>query len=178
MTPEGEGDSEIQLCWQLDPSLTGAQELGRASSRGIMAQRGPYPTLLLVLLAAWLALARGETYYKKFLRQHVDYPRTAILDARTYCNQMMQRRGMTSPVCKFTNTFVHASTDSITTICGPGGTPVSGNLRDSTASFAITTCRLQGGSQRPPCNYNGGTSTQRIHITCEGELPVHYDRAI
>ncbi|CAM4550170.1 unnamed protein product [Lepidochelys kempii] len=152
--------------------------MGRASSRGIMAQRGPHPTLLLVLLAACLALARGETRYDKFLRQHIDYPKTAAPDTRTYCNQMMQRRGMTSPVCKFTNTFIHDSAASITTICGSGGTPAGGNLRDSKASFALTTCRLQGGSQRPPCNYNGGTSTQRIRIACDGGLPVHYDRAI
>nr|XP_005311844.1 ribonuclease [Chrysemys picta bellii] len=143
-----------------------------------MAQRGHHLILLLVWLATWLTLARGETRYEKFLRQHVDYPKSSAPDSRTYCNQMMQRRGMTSAVCKFTNTFVHASATTITTVCGSGGTPASGDLRDSKASFALTTCRLQGGSQTPPCNYNADTSTQRIRIACVGGVPVHYDKSI
>ncbi|KAM7149920.1 ribonuclease [Macrochelys suwanniensis] len=143
-----------------------------------MAQRGHHLLLLLVWLVTWLALARGETRNEKFLRQHVDYPKSSAPDSRTYCNQMMQRRGMTSPVCKFTNTFVHASADTITTVCGSGGTPASGDLRDSNASFSLTTCQLQGGSQKPPCNYNANASTQRIRIACGGGLPVHYDKSI
>lgn len=85
---------------------------------------------------------------------------------------------MTLPVCKFTNTFVHVSATSITSICGSGGTPVSGNLRDSKASFTLTTCQLQGGSERAACNYNGGTCTHCISIACVGGLLVHYDKSI
>ncbi|XP_032641874.2 ribonuclease-like [Chelonoidis abingdonii] len=143
-----------------------------------MAHGGHHLMLLLVWLATWLVLAMGETHYEKFLRQHVDYPKNSAPDSRTYCNQMMQRRGMTSSVCKFTNTFVHASAVTINTVCGSGGTSASGDLRNSKASFTLTTCRLQGGSQTPPCNYNAETSTQRIFIACEGGLPVHYDKSI
>ncbi|KAH1182398.1 hypothetical protein KIL84_010152 [Mauremys mutica] len=35
-----------------------------------------------------------------------------------------------------------------------------------------------GGSQTPPCNYNGGTCTQRIRIACVGGLLVHYEKSI
>nr|XP_006113899.1 ribonuclease-like [Pelodiscus sinensis] len=142
-----------------------------------MAHQG-HPLLLLAWLATCLALASGETRYEKFLRQHVDYPESSAPDARTYCSQMMQRRGLASSTCKFTNSFVHAPAATISTICGSGGAPASGDLRDSNAAFAVTTCRLQGGSQKPPCRYNADVGTHRIRIACQEGLPVHYDRSL
>ncbi|XP_067389117.1 ribonuclease-like [Emydura macquarii macquarii] len=144
-----------------------------------MAWRGPHPMLLLVLLATWLALARGETRFGKFQRQHVAPPRTGPQNNRDYCNSMMRSRGMTSPVCKRTNTFIHVNNvNPITNVCGPGGTPAPKNLHDSIAHFNLTTCRLQGGSQRPPCNYKGNTKYRPIRIGCVRRLPVHFDRII
>ncbi|XP_067403001.1 ribonuclease-like [Emydura macquarii macquarii] len=143
-----------------------------------MAWRGPHPMLLLVLLATWLALARGESRFEKFQRQHVAPPRTGDQDNRDYCNQMMYRRGMTRLVCKFTNTFIQDNVNNITEVCGRGGTPARGNLRNSNARFALTTCRLLGGLQRPPCYYDEYTSTQHIRIACEKGLPVHYEKSI
>ncbi|XP_074838270.1 angiogenin-like [Carettochelys insculpta] len=142
-----------------------------AVTRGTMMQK-QYPLWLLLLC---LALASAETRYGKFVRQHIDYPKTSAPDSRTYCNQMMQHRKMTSPTCKFTNTFIHDSAKMITTVCGSGGTPAKGNLRDSKAAFPITTCQLQGGSQKPPCSYKAKSNTQRIRIACEGRFPVHYE---
>ncbi|XP_067404301.1 ribonuclease-like [Emydura macquarii macquarii] len=144
-----------------------------------MAWRGPHPMLLLILLATWLALARGETRFGKFQRQHVAPPRTRDESDRVYCNRMMQNRGMTSSKCKPTNTFIHVDdVKNITDVCGSGGTPAYGNLRDSNARFALTICKLRGGSQTTSCDYNGNTSTQRIRIACERGLPVHYSGSI
>ncbi|NXN06704.1 RNL2 Ribonuclease, partial [Indicator maculatus] len=48
--------------------------------------------LCMVLLLAALAGAEGESRYEKFLRQHVDYPRTPSLAAHRYCETMLARR--------------------------------------------------------------------------------------
>ncbi|XP_067392777.1 ribonuclease-like [Emydura macquarii macquarii] len=150
-----------------------------------MAWRGPHPMLLLVLLATWLSLAWGETRFGKFKRQHVadprpDYQNNRYLNNSTYCNDMMQRQSMTSPVCKFTNTFIHVdNVNPVTDVCGSRGTPAHGNLRDSNARFPLTTCKHQGKTQRPPCKYSETTSTQRIRIACDKEGdPVHYEKSI
>ncbi|TFJ99632.1 regulator of G-protein signaling 11 [Platysternon megacephalum] len=144
-----------------------------------MAPKGPHPMLLLalVLLAGWLAQLGQGASYPQFLRQHVDNPKTRARDDRTYCNMMMQRRGMASP-CKHTNTFVHAPARQLQDVCGPAGRRVSRNLYDSNNRYRITTCRLAGGSTRPPCNYRGHSSTRRIRVACVGGLPVHYDRTL
>uniref|UniRef100_A0A8C4Y7X8 Ribonuclease A-domain domain-containing protein n=1 Tax=Gopherus evgoodei TaxID=1825980 RepID=A0A8C4Y7X8_9SAUR len=124
--------------------------------------------------------AASLTRYEKFLRQHIDYPRTAAPDTRarndrSYCNLMMQRRGMARP-CKHTNTFVHAPASQLRDICGRAGRPAGRNLRNSNNRYRITICRLASGSTRPPCNYRGGSSTRRIRVACVRGLPVHYDR--
>ncbi|NWU95281.1 RNL2 Ribonuclease, partial [Upupa epops] len=48
--------------------------------------------LCLVLVLAALAGAARESRYDKFLRQHVDYPRTSLSAAHRYCDIMMARR--------------------------------------------------------------------------------------
>ncbi|XP_074838800.1 ribonuclease-like [Carettochelys insculpta] len=144
-----------------------------------MAVRGPVLLLLLALAVLLGGLARlGEgSSYAQFLRQHVDHPKTPAQNNRIYCNMMMRRRGMTSP-CKRINTFVHAPASQLQTICGPGGRPVGRNLHDSNSRYRLTTCRQVGGSSRPPCNYRGSSTTQRIRVACVRGLPVHYDRAL
>ncbi|TFJ99628.1 putative RNA-binding protein Luc7-like 1 [Platysternon megacephalum] len=144
-----------------------------------MALKGPRPALLLlllllVLLPACLALGRRETRHEKFHRQHVDFPKTSAPDARRYCNLLMPRRNLTADTCKPTNTFIHAGPAEVDGVCHSGGTPSTENYYDSNVPFELTTCRLAGGAQRPPCNYRGRTSTQRIRVACVGGLPVHY----
>ncbi|NXS78358.1 RNL2 Ribonuclease, partial [Erpornis zantholeuca] len=53
-----------------------------------MAGRVLWVTLLLAALAG----AARETRYQKFLRQHVDHPRTPVLSPHRYCQTMMARR--------------------------------------------------------------------------------------
>ncbi|NXN73438.1 RNL2 Ribonuclease, partial [Himantopus himantopus] len=48
--------------------------------------------LCMALVLAALAGAVGETRYEKFLRQHVDHPRTFNLAAHRYCETMLVRQ--------------------------------------------------------------------------------------
>ncbi|NXO26585.1 RNL2 Ribonuclease, partial [Cisticola juncidis] len=48
--------------------------------------------LCMTLVLAALSGALGETRYEKFLRQHVDNPRTSTLAAHRYCETMLARR--------------------------------------------------------------------------------------
>uniref|UniRef100_A0A8C0GXA9 Ribonuclease n=1 Tax=Chelonoidis abingdonii TaxID=106734 RepID=A0A8C0GXA9_CHEAB len=111
----------------------------------------------------------------RFLRQHVDNPKTRARNDRSYCNMMMQRRGMARP-CKHTNSFVHAPASQLQGVCGRAGRPVGRNLHDSNNRYRITICQLAGRSTRPPCNYRGSSRTRRIRVACVRGLPVHYDR--
>nr|XP_003223861.1 PREDICTED: ribonuclease-like [Anolis carolinensis] len=131
--------------------------------------------LLLVLLGPLPAFTQRESRHDKFLRQHVDFPKTnSELDARRYCNLMMQRRGMTATICKPSNTFIHGSHPDVDAICSDGGTYYTENYYDSSAYFPITACRIVGGSQSPPCNYRGRTNTQRVRVACINGEPVHF----
>uniref|UniRef100_A0A8C3XMM7 Ribonuclease n=1 Tax=Chelydra serpentina TaxID=8475 RepID=A0A8C3XMM7_CHESE len=147
-----------------------------------MTLKGPRPVLLLllVLLPACLALGQRETRHEKFHRQHVDFPKTRAPDARRYCNLLMPRRNLTADACKPTNTFIHAGPGEVDSVyvCGRAGRHAGRNLHDSNNRYRITTCRLSGGSPRPPCNYRGSSSTRRIRVACVGGLPVHYDRTL
>ncbi|NXG57375.1 RNL2 Ribonuclease, partial [Hemiprocne comata] len=49
-------------------------------------------TLCMVLVLAALEGAVSESRYEKFLRQHVDYPKTPMLAAHRYCETMLARR--------------------------------------------------------------------------------------
>ncbi|NXC72187.1 RNL2 Ribonuclease, partial [Anhinga anhinga] len=48
--------------------------------------------LCMAVMLAALPGAVGETRYEKFLRQHVDYPRTSVFAAHRYCEIMLARR--------------------------------------------------------------------------------------
>ncbi|XP_054848239.1 ribonuclease-like [Eublepharis macularius] len=139
----------------------------------------PILLLLLVLLGPLPSSSQRETRHQKFQRQHVDFPKTnPEWDARRYCNLMMQRRGMSTDTCKPSNTFIHGSPEDVDAICTHGGTYSSDNFYNSNAHFEITSCRITGGSQRPPCNYRGILSSQRVQVACLNSLPVHFKRAL
>ncbi|KAG6920945.1 ribonuclease-like, partial [Chelydra serpentina] len=142
-----------------------------------MAPRGPRPTLLLplILLAATLAQFSEGASYPKFVREHVDHPKTGAPNDRVYCNRLMQRRRMTWHLCKPTNTFIHAPKGQLRVICGRGGRPVGGNLYDSNRSFSVTTCRVLPGSRPPNCRYRAATGVTRVRVACVRRLPVHLE---
>lgn len=130
---------------------------------------------LLILAALLLGASYGQNQnhaYKKFLSQHRDEPRSHFRGK--YCEAIMSQRGLTRPECKEVNTFIHASKNRIKAVCGKGGKPY-GKLRISNQHFKVTTCKLQGGSKRPPCHYREDRSPRYIVIDCRGGLPIHYD---
>nr|XP_056719008.1 ribonuclease-like [Euleptes europaea] len=134
--------------------------------------------LSFLLLAAWLALASAESY-QKFLREHFDHPPTEVPDRGRYCDLLMKRRHMTSPHhCKHLNTFVHADTSRIIAVCGEGGQPTKGDLRESAESFPLTLCELEKGSWAPDCRYRVSDSVERIIIACEDGFPVHLETEV
>ncbi|XP_039407472.1 ribonuclease CL2-like [Corvus cornix cornix] len=130
--------------------------------------------LCMTLVLAALAGAAGETRYEKFLRQHVDYPRTSTLAAHRYCETMLARRRVTAPgrPCKPSNTFVHAPA------ARPGGRLLPGarctGFQSTPSAVSLTACRLRGGDTRPPCAYRARQlQQQHVRVACQAGLPVH-----
>ncbi|XP_016055051.1 PREDICTED: angiogenin [Miniopterus natalensis] len=137
------------------------------------------PLLLVFMLGLGLTpptLAQNDIRYKHFLDQHYD-PTPSGRNGR-YCDTTMRRRGLTSP-CKDVNTFIHESSNNIKAICeDENGTPYKGNFRISKSHFQVTTCKLIGGSSRPPCRYRATEGPRNIVVACEQGLPVHFDESV
>ncbi|XP_006106654.1 angiogenin [Myotis lucifugus] len=136
------------------------------------------PLLLVFMLGPCLTpptLAQDVDRYKHFLEQHYDLNPRGRNDA--YCDTMMRRRGLTSP-CKDTNTFIHGTENNIKDICtDKNGEPYKENFRRSKSPFQVTTCKLRGGSTRPPCRYRATAGSRNIAIACGPGLPVHFDES-
>uniref|UniRef100_A0A8C8S089 Ribonuclease A-domain domain-containing protein n=1 Tax=Pelusios castaneus TaxID=367368 RepID=A0A8C8S089_9SAUR len=117
--------------------------------------------------------------YQQFLTRHVDFPKTGAPNDRIYCNTLMQRRGLTRPVCKPTNTFIHAPANQLQAICRRAGRCRGRNLCDSNSAFRLTTCRVAPGSRPGRCNYRARVLTRRIRVACNRQrLPVHFHRIL
>ncbi|XP_023608647.1 angiogenin [Myotis lucifugus] len=136
------------------------------------------PLLLVFILGPCLTpptLAQDDYRYRHFLEQHYDLNPRGRNDA--YCDTMMRRRGLTSP-CKDTNTFIHGTSNNIKAVCeDENGKPYGANFRISKSPFQVTTCKLRGGSNRPPCRYRATAGSRDIVIACEHGLPVHFDES-
>ncbi|XP_066042255.1 ribonuclease CL2-like [Chamaea fasciata] len=129
--------------------------------------------LCMTLLLAALAGVLGQLQYSRFLRQHVDYSQMSAQLGLRYCNTMMARRQMTNPVCKYTNTFVHAPAADLVAACSQ--VPNSNGMYSTTYAMSITVCRLRGGNTQPPCNYRGRQARHYVRVACQRGLPVHLD---
>ncbi|XP_076193745.1 ribonuclease CL2-like [Aptenodytes patagonicus] len=129
--------------------------------------------LCTALVLAALAGAVGESRYEKFLRQHVDHPRTAALMAHRYCETMLARRRVTAPgrPCKPSNTFVHAPAEELVAACTQ--MPDAAGLHSTPTSMGLTACRLRGGDTRPPCAYRARQLQHHVRVACLDGLPVH-----
>ncbi|XP_032915339.1 ribonuclease CL2-like [Catharus ustulatus] len=130
--------------------------------------------LCMTLVLAALAGAVGETRYEKFLRQHVDNPRTSMLAAHRYCETMLARRRVTAPgrPCKPSNTFVHAPAEDLVAACSQAPDPTTG-FHSTPRAMSITACRLHGGDTRPSCAYRARQVQHHVRVACRGGLPVH-----
>ncbi|XP_070262273.1 ribonuclease 4-like [Myotis yumanensis] len=137
-------------------------------------------SLLLLSLLTLLGLglvqpSYGQFMYQRFLRQHVDSTQRGVTSS--YCNTMMERRGMTRPRCKQFNTFIHADIGAINNICRtPNIRCKNGKENCHEGVVRVTDCRLTGSSPQN-CRYQGRGSSRRVVITCEGNapVPVHFD---
>ncbi|XP_071412194.1 ribonuclease CL2-like [Pithys albifrons albifrons] len=129
--------------------------------------------LCMTLVLAALAGAVGESRYEKFLRQHVDYPRTSTLAAHRYCETMLARRRVTAPgrPCKPSNTFVHAPAQDLVAACTQA--PDATGFQSTPTAMGITACRLRGGDTRPPCAYRARQVQHHVRVACRDGLPVH-----
>uniref|UniRef100_A0A803SKJ8 Ribonuclease A-domain domain-containing protein n=1 Tax=Anolis carolinensis TaxID=28377 RepID=A0A803SKJ8_ANOCA len=136
--------------------------------------------LLLVFLAVLVSVSEIDASrqppgvkerYIHFLNQHRD---SNPKPGNTYCNKIMDIRGLTRPNCKEKNSFIHASDTAIKAVCGDRGEPY-GTMRLSCDAFRVTTCNMKGGSTRPPCDYRQDNRPRYIVIACEQGYPVHYD---
>ncbi|KAG6921173.1 hypothetical protein G0U57_009756 [Chelydra serpentina] len=140
-----------------------------------MALKGSYSTLLLslVLLGAWLALATGRLpnpAKDQFLRRHWDNPKTQATNNTAYCRLLTRCRG----IYRRNNTFIHAPTDAINSVCTNGGRPISGNRRRSIRLFRLTICKFNPNAR----NYTGKSLFRRIVIICRNRFPVRLVRPI
>uniref|UniRef100_A0A8C4Y6Z9 Ribonuclease A-domain domain-containing protein n=1 Tax=Gopherus evgoodei TaxID=1825980 RepID=A0A8C4Y6Z9_9SAUR len=113
--------------------------------------------------------------YRQFLNQHVDFPMILGFDNHAYCNYIMERRGLTRPVCKPTNTFIHAPTSEVQAICRGCN---QNNECDSNAAYPLTTCRVRSPPRPPRCIYRGIPQTRRIRVACVGGLPMRFIRVL
>uniref|UniRef100_A0A8C8RXM6 Ribonuclease A-domain domain-containing protein n=1 Tax=Pelusios castaneus TaxID=367368 RepID=A0A8C8RXM6_9SAUR len=130
--------------------------------------RGPRPLLLLplLLLAAGMAQLSQGASYQDFVNKHIDFPKTSIPNGQHYCNILMRRRGLTYPVCKYTNTFIHAPISPVRAVCSNRGRCYGRNLCNSKAAFRLTTCRLSPSSRPGRCRYRARVQIRRIQVRC------------
>ncbi|XP_016854001.2 angiogenin-like [Anolis carolinensis] len=139
--------------------------------------KGPGLVSLVFLLVALVSVSEvdsskhppgAKVRYMHFLNEHRDSnPSTG----GRYCNDIMRKRGLTSPNCKEKNSFIHPNDTAIKDVCGDRGEPY-GTLRLSCNLFQVTTCDLKGG---PPCKYSQDNRPRHIAIACDQGYPVHYD---
>uniref|UniRef100_A0A8C3SPE1 Ribonuclease A-domain domain-containing protein n=1 Tax=Chelydra serpentina TaxID=8475 RepID=A0A8C3SPE1_CHESE len=144
-----------------------------------MALRGPCPLLFLtlVLLAAGLAqIIRPPDSYRKFVREHVDFPKSRPPKGQSYCDHIMRLLSQNMGVCKLTHTFIHAHASRLRTICTNGGRCNQYNECDSNAAYPVTTCWLGSPPRPPSCVYRGVPQICRIRVTCNWGLPVRFIR--
>ncbi|XP_077171573.1 angiogenin-2-like [Paroedura picta] len=155
-------------------------------SDGMQGPRNPAMPLLqkgskalaLIILVTSLAVtpvSPQNPHQEKFLRQHLDFPRTNV--GPDYCRVMMLRRGMTRP-CKDTNSFVHLPRDELKAICTwAGGVHYRRALRISRAQVSVTTCKLQRAA-RGQCFYWAHWGRRHILISCDAAgWPVHFEES-
>ncbi|CAM5153339.1 unnamed protein product [Eretmochelys imbricata] len=138
-----------------------------------MAPKSPRPALLplLCLAAACLALSTADAQYDKFLKRHLDFPKSWAENDQLYCTTMMGKRSIR---CQGKNTFVHASEAQLRAVCS-SGLSHGQDARDSLGTFRLTFCtRLPKG----PCLYRGSSTIARIRLVCHNGSPVQYVRRI
>ncbi|XP_063044673.1 ribonuclease-like 3 [Engraulis encrasicolus] len=104
--------------------------------------------LPLLPLAAAAQRAQGQTpevkeRYNKLVKQHINGNMNEYICDREISTRKITQTG--SNDCKETNTFIQASSQLVTRICGDAGTHYRDNLFKSNQPFPIVICKHTGG---------------------------------
>nr|XP_014435815.1 ribonuclease-like [Pelodiscus sinensis] len=144
-----------------------------------MAPQGSRLALLSLLC---LPRSTANTPYDKFLKQHVDFPKSwAENELPRGLPQVVggERAALLhhhdrSSSCQPRNTFLHASEAQLRAVCRSGASQ-GPDVRDSQGTFRLTVC-----TRRPkgPCLYQGSSTTARIRLACRDGSPVQYLRRL
>ncbi|MBN3292891.1 RNAS1 Ribonuclease, partial [Polypterus senegalus] len=90
---------------------------------------------------------------------------------------MMKNKKMTTGKCKFTNSFIHANKMAVVAVCHENSNKKN-SICISKNQFRVTTCRKQGKTDSPPCNYKAENFKSCINITCDNNKPVHFSNVV
>uniref|UniRef100_A0A6I8SGN9 Ribonuclease A-domain domain-containing protein n=1 Tax=Xenopus tropicalis TaxID=8364 RepID=A0A6I8SGN9_XENTR len=130
----------------------------------------PVLTFLLTLcIILGFSLPSNTQKYKDFKKKHI---------LQINCNQIIDQRNIwinNNKNCKPLYTFIDANVIEVQKMCQ--GIVESDHVL-SEGPLHLTVCSLiKEKSAKPPnCFYNEGHQNKRINITCENNLPVHFNR--
>ncbi|KAK2856944.1 hypothetical protein Q5P01_005679 [Channa striata] len=118
-----------------------------------------------------------EERYEKFRRQHVIENMT-----NETCDSVISQKKIynVDNSCKITNTFILADAKKVKAICKGKGKVKADGFTYSKSKFDVLVCKLKIEELgKPNCQYEGIHRTNRVVVvTCEGGLPVHYQKDI
>ncbi|XP_025028429.1 ribonuclease pancreatic-like [Python bivittatus] len=134
---------------------------------------------LLVSLAVLLGVlvvqpSQGQTW-ANFQRKHIDYPKSKAPNPNAYCNRLMKMRQMTEKHCKIHNTFINNAPENVQQMCQGSG---SHSVIDSRVAYPMIDCHYLDGKPPNDCEYQGTQQVKHICVTCENNLPVHFNQII
>lgn len=89
---------------------------------------------------------------------------TAVID-----NRHINEKGQ----CKQINTFIKAKLRDIKNVCTTGKS--NGKSYTSNTKFDVIDCTFDK-KEDNSCKYEGNCTKRRITLTCEGGLPVHFQK--
>ncbi|XP_074838269.1 ribonuclease homolog [Carettochelys insculpta] len=151
---------EVNPHRSLSPSIFSLSPL-QVEREAAMTMKGSCPALRLslVLLAAWLALALGQTN-DDFLKRHWDNPKTSAPCLPAYCYTATGVRGIPHQ----DTVFIHEPVATIQDICKDKkeGEETSNN------PLKLTECTFKVGIA------SGKESNSKITVECKDNLPVKF----
>ncbi|XP_075773440.1 ribonuclease-like [Pelodiscus sinensis] len=132
-----------------------------------MAPGGPRPALLLLL--ALLAAGRAQRVapsveFLRFVREHIDSPKSSPRPGQGYCEFMVRSLGLPCPA---SHTFLHVPPGRLRAVCSRAETCRQPWECDSRAPYPLTTCRLLFAGHLPlRCLYQERDQTRRLRLAC------------
>ncbi|KAG8596473.1 hypothetical protein GDO81_001922 [Engystomops pustulosus] len=126
---------------------------------------------LIVAFCASFSFIQCQNY-NKFKDKHIVEDQAQI-----NCNITIKDRQINKDSCRFRNTFIHDTNGrKIRELCSPY---VRSTLVPSDSALALTDCKLLKSRSSSPssgCSYNQTEVKGVVYVTCENQLPVHFER--